>query len=164
MSIDLRNGLPDALNSIRTRPLFAMKLDVSKIQIVGATPGAFRRVGVVAGGRFEGERLSGTIVDGGSDWQTVRSDGSTTLDVRLVLRTSDDALIGMTYRGLRHGPADVLARIDKGETVEPESYYFRIAPLFETAAPAYDWLNRVLAVGTGHRFADGPVYSVFEVL
>lgn len=164
MPIDLRNGLPDALSSIRTRPLFAMKLDVPKVQIVGATPGSFRRVGVVAGGQFEGERLSGTIIEGGSDWQTVRSDGSTTLDVRLVLRTSDDALVGMTYRGLRHGPADVLARIDKGENVEPESYYFRITPLFETAAPAYDWLNRVLAVGTGHRFADGPVYSVFEVL
>ena len=164
MPIDLRNGLPDALNSVRTRPLFAMKLDVQKVQIVGATPGPFRRVGVVAGGRFEGERLSGTIIEGGSDWQTVRSDGSTTLDVRLVLRTNDDALVGMTYRGLRHGPADVLARIDKGENVEPESYYFRISPVFETAAPAYDWLNRVLAVGIGHRFADGPVYSVFEVL
>jgi hypothetical protein len=164
MPIDLRNGLPDALNSVRTRPLFAMKLDVQKVQIVGPTPGPFRRVGVVAGGRFEGERLSGTIIEGGSDWQTVRSDGSTTLDVRLVLRTSDDALVGMTYRGLRHGPADVLARIDKGENVEPESYYFRINPLFETAVPAYDWLNRVLAVGIGHRFADGPVYSVFEVL
>jgi hypothetical protein len=164
MPIDLRNGLPDALNNLRTRPLFAMKLDVPMVQIVGATPGWFRKVGVIGGGRFEGERLSGTIVEGGSDWQTVRSDGSTTLDVRLVLKTQDDALIGMTYRGLRHGPADVLARIDKGETVAPESYYFRINAHFETAAPGYDWLNRVLAIGTGHRFADGPVYSVFEVL
>ena len=35
---------------------------------------------------------------------------------------------------------------------------------FETAHPAYDWLNRCLAVGCGFRRADGPVYSVFEVL
>lgn len=27
----------------------------------------------------------------------------------------------------------------------------------------YDWLNRVVAIGTGLRRADGPVYSVFEV-
>jgi Protein of unknown function (DUF3237) len=40
----------------------------------------------------------------GSDWQNVRRDGSTTLDVRLVLKASDDALIGMTYRGIRQGP------------------------------------------------------------
>jgi Protein of unknown function (DUF3237) len=35
--------------------------------------------------------------------------------VRRVLKTSDDALIGMTYRGLRHGPADVMAQIEKGQ-------------------------------------------------
>ena len=32
-----------------------------------------------------------------------RPDGSTTLDVRIVLQTDDGATIGMTYRGLRHG-------------------------------------------------------------
>jgi Protein of unknown function (DUF3237) len=52
-------------------------------------------------------------------WQNVRSDGSTTLDVRLVLKTTDDALIGMTYRGIRHGAPDVIARLERGETVDP---------------------------------------------
>ena len=40
----------------------------------------------------------------------------------------------------------------------------RIASFFETAAPKYDWLNRLLAVGIGHRTADGPIYSLFELL
>ncbi len=102
-------------------------------------------------GVFEGERLSGVILDGGSDWQTVRPDSATTLDVRLVLKTQDDALITMTYRGFRYGPPDVMARLDGGEAVDPGSYYFRVAPLFETSAPKYDWLNRVIAVGLGHR-------------
>src|SRR5258705_12589306 len=101
MSTNLNDNLPEALKSLRTRPLFVMRLDVRKLQIVGATPGAYRRVGVVFGGSFEGERLSGEVLDGGSDWQTVRGDGATTLDVRLILRTSDDALISMTYRGIR---------------------------------------------------------------
>ena len=87
-----------------------------------------------------------------------------TLNVRLVLKTKDDALIGMTYRGVRHGPADVMERIEKGEAVDPTSYYFRINPLFETAAAKYDWINRIVAVGIGHRRTDGPIYSVFEVL
>ena len=163
MTTDL-NDLPESMKNVRTKPMFAMRLDVRPLLIVGATPGAYRRVGVVTGGSFEGERLSGAVLDGSSDWQTVRNDGSTTLNVRLVLKTEDGALIGMTYQGLRHGPADIIARIEKGEVVDPASYYFRINPLFETEAAKYDWINRVIAVGIGHRFADGPVYSVFEVL
>jgi hypothetical protein len=155
--------LPDALVTVKTRPLFLMRLS-SRLQVIGPTPGCIRRISAVSGGVFEGERLSGQVLDGGDDWQTVRSDGSVTLDVRVVLKTDDEALISMAYRGIRHGPADVLARIDRGEAVDPASYYFRVAPTFETAAPKYDWLNRIFAVGTGHRAPDGPIYSLFELL
>jgi hypothetical protein len=158
------DDLPEVLRNVRTRPLFVMQLNVRPLVVVGATPGVNRRIGLVPGGSFEGGRLSGQVLDGGSDWQAIRSDGGTTLDVRLVLKTHDDAMIAMTYRGVRHGPADVISRLERGETVDPASYYFRITPMFETAAGAYDWLNRILAVGIGHRPPDGPVYSVFEVL
>jgi Protein of unknown function (DUF3237) len=158
------DSLPEVLKNVRTRPLFVMHLNVQPLVIVGATPGVNRRIGLVSGGTFEGDRLFGQIIDGGSDWQAVRSDGSTTLDVRLVMKTRDDAIIAMTYRGMRHGPPDVIERMQRGEAVDPASYYFRISPMFETGAAAYDWLNRVLAVGIGHRQPDGPVYSVFEVL
>ncbi len=164
MTKSLNENLPGVLTSVRTRPLLVMRLDVRKLLIVGATPGGYRRIGVVPGGAFEGERLSGDVLDGGSDWQSVRSDGSTALDVRLVLRTRNEALITMTYKGVRHGPADVLDRIEKGEVVDPSSYYFRINPLFETAAPEYSWINRIVAIGVGRRQADGPIYSILEVL
>jgi hypothetical protein len=164
MATSLRDGLPDILRQVRTTPLFVVRLDVRPLQVVGATPGAYRRVGVVPSGVFEGERLSGRVLEGGADWQNVRSDGSIALDVRLVLKTFDDALIGMTYHGIRHGAPDVIARVERGEAVDPGDYYFRIAPLFETAATQYAWLNNVVAIGIGHRRADGPVYSIFEVL
>jgi len=80
------------------------------------------------------------------------------------LRTEDGQLIGMTYRGFRHGPAAVIARLNRGEAVDPGEYYFRIAPFFETASERYGWLNRIVAVGLGHRLPEGPVYRVFEVL
>lgn len=163
MATSLNDNLPEVLKRVRTQPLFVMRLDVRKLLIVGTTPGAYRRIGVVPGGSFEGERLSGEVLDGGSDWQTVRNDGATTSNVRLVLKTKD-ALICMTYHGVRHGPPDVVERIEKGEVVDPTSYYFRINPLFETAAAKYDWINRVVGVGLGHRSPDGPIYSVFEVL
>src|SRR6202140_4988996 len=161
---NLNDNLPEVLRTLGTQPLFVMRLDVRKLQIVGATPGGYRRIGVVPGGSFEGERLSGEVLDGGNDWQTVRSDGATTLDGRLVLKTKDEALIAMTYRGIRHGPPDVVARIEKGEAVDPASYYFRINPLFETANANYGWLNRVVGVGIGHRGSGWPIYSIFEVL
>lgn len=164
MTPTLSETLPDHLRQIRTRPLFVMRLEVKPIVVVGQTPGGVRRMGPVPGGIFEGERLSGILEDGGNDWQAVHTDGAISIDARLILRTSDDALIAMSYRGIRHGPPDILTRIDHGEVVDPSSYYFRVSPTFETAAPRYDWINRVLAVGIGHRLPGGPVYSIFEIL
>ena len=100
------------------------------MQPIGATPNGNRRVGLVAGGKFEGPKLKGTVLPGGADWIIGRPDGSTTLDVRIVLETDDGAAIGMTYRGMRHGPAAVMERVNKGEFVDPAEYYFRTAVAF----------------------------------
>ena len=160
----LFDALPDGLKTIRTRPLMTMKLAVRPMLVIGPTPLTARRVGVVFGGQFDGERLSGEVMDGGSDWQSVRQDGATLLDVRLTLKTGDGALIGMTYRGIRQGPPDIIMRLERGEPVDPDGYYFRINPMFETASGKHAWLNDILAIGIGHRLADGPVYNLFEVL
>ena len=149
---------------LRTAHLFTLTLEVAGMQPVGATPAGDRRVGLVAGGRFQGARLSGTVLPGGADWIMLRPDGATTLDVRLVLQTDDGAAIGMTYRGMRHGPPEIMDRVARGEAVPPGSYYFRTVVAFETGAPRYAWLNRIVAVGTGERPPSGPVYDVFEVL
>jgi Protein of unknown function (DUF3237) len=161
MAAKLSDGLPEVLASVRTRPLFIMRLDVLPYQIIGGPDGAFRRVGVVPGGIFEGERLSGRVL-GGSDWQTVRDDGSMLLDVKLVLETADGALIAMTYKGIRQGPAEVIERVNKGEDVDPATYYFRTNPMFETAS-SYSWINGILAIGAGYRTPAGVIYSLFEV-
>ena len=152
------------MSEIRTAHLMTLKLSVAGAQPVGATPLGGRRIGLVSGGNFAGPRLSGTVLPGGADWILVRGDGATTLDVRIVLETTDKATIGMTYRGLRHGPAEMMAKLDRGEPVDPAQIYFRTVVAFETASPRYDWLNRIIAIGTGHRPPEGPVYDVFEVL
>ena len=66
MSTGLNDHLPEALQSLRSRPLFTMRLAVRPLVIVGKTPGAERRIGFVSGGEFEGERMSGEVIDGGS--------------------------------------------------------------------------------------------------
>jgi len=160
----LEDSVPPTLREVHTRPLFVMRLSVRPYQLIGSTPGVNRRVGVVPGGVFAGERLSGEVLEGGNDWQSLRNDAATTLDVRLVLKTRDSALIGISYRGIRHGAADVMSRVDKGEPVDPSQYYFRTQAQFETSAPTYDWLNRILAIGIGYRTNQEVVYSLFEVL
>lgn len=156
--------LPEALQTLRTRPLFTLQVAVDPPYTPGGPAGAETRIGDIPGGRFEGERLSGTVLPGGSDWQTLRGDGSVLLDARIVLRTADEALIAMSYTGFRHGPAEVMAQLARGEEVDPAAYYFRILPRFSTSVPAYAWLNGIAAAGIGHRLPSGPVYSVFEIL
>src|SRR3954471_15193890 len=136
----LADMLPAEMKQLRSKPLFAFQLGVAKPSIIGATPWCDRRVGEITGGTFEGEKLKGKILTGGSDWQTVRTDGAWTLNVRLVMETDDGALLGMTYQGMRHGPAEVMDKIARGETVSPLDYYLRAAPFFETSSEKYGWL------------------------
>lgn len=152
-----------ALGDLRARPLFVMKVGVNHIHKIGGPAGIDRRVGEMSSGRFAGGRLSGDVLTGGADWQIARADGAVLLDARVVLRTDDGAEIAMDYSGIRSGPADVIARLGRGEPVDPADYYFRIAPRFSTSDPRYEWLNRILAVGIGHRLPEGPVYSIFEI-
>lgn len=164
MTDSLAAVLPKEMATLRTKPLFIFQIAVKPPSIVGQTPGYHRQIGEITGGVFEGERLRGKFLSGGSDWQSMRSDACMTLNVRMVMETDDGHLIGMTYQGMRHGPKEVMERIARGEAVSPADYYLRIAPLFETSSDKYGWLNRTMAVGTGHRLPTGPIYQVFEIL
>jgi hypothetical protein len=157
--------LPQEMTELRVKPLFTLLLEVQPAINVGKTPGVDRRIGIITGGRFEGEHLEGTVLSGGSDWQTIRpGDGAWLLNVRIVLKTADGDIIGMTYPGIRHGPQDVLDRIARGEVVKATDYYLRIAASFETSSQKYGWLNSIICVGMGHRLPEGPIYQMFEVL
>jgi Protein of unknown function (DUF3237) len=150
---------------IQSRPVFQLTLNVPKIEDLGATPYGMRKIATVASGSFVGDRLRGTVMASpGGDWLLLRNDGVLCLDVRMTLQTDDGALIYMHYNGMRHGPADVLDRLAKGEAVDPALYYMRAVPVFETASVKYAWLNRAVFVATGRRVAAGPIYDVHEVL
>ena len=105
---------------IQTRPLFELRLQVPQIVDLGDTPLGRRRIATVTGGEFQGERLRGSVAGTpGGDWLLLRPDGVLGLDVRLTLETDDGQLVYMTYRGVRHGPAEVMARLNRGEAVDP---------------------------------------------
>lgn len=145
--------------------LFEIELTVDAPRDVGETPRGARRIVAVTGGRFEGPQLRGTVEPApGGDWLLTRADGVTELDVRVTLRTDDGAAIYMTYRGVRDAAPEIAARLAAGEVVDPSSYYFRTAPVFETASEKYTWLNRILAIGVGDRRPTGPMYRVYRIL
>ena len=150
---------------IQTRNLFSIKLSVPSIIDLGQTPMGGRKIAQVSGGEFTGDRMKGTVVPApGGDWLLLRSDQVLTLDVRLTLLTDDGEYIYMSYRGIRHGPKEVMDQLNKGEAVDPALYYFRMTPIFETSSTRYAWINRIIGIGSGRRESSGPIYEVYEVL
>jgi len=150
---------------MNTRLLMTLRVTVAPPQSIGAVPHGTRRTAPLTGGEFEGPRLRGVVLPGASgDWLLLRADGVLELDLRATLRTDDGALISMKSFGLRHGPPDVMAAMARGEPVDPATYYFRTTPRFETAHPAYAFLNHLVTVASGDRRPEGPIYTIHEVL
>jgi len=133
----------------------------------GRTPLGERRVIGIAGGRFAGPALTGTVLPGGADWQIVQPDGTAVIDTRYTLRTDDGALLSVATSGYRHGPPEVLARLRAGEPVDPAEYYFRVRVQFEvstaTGTARYHWLNRTLVIASARRDAAAVSYDAFAV-
>jgi uncharacterized protein DUF3237 len=143
--------------------LYTSRIDIAAPLEIGKAAYGQRRVINITGGAFAGPRLSGRILPGGADWQVIRHDGIAELDARYTLETADGALIYIRNWGLRHGPPGVIARLGAGETVDPGEYYFRTTPVFETGAPAYAWLNGIIAVAVGERRANAVIITAYEV-
>jgi hypothetical protein len=152
---------------IKTEFLFTIALDF-EVSILGDTPYGVRRIARLRTGRFDGPRLKGTVLLGGAGWMLMRRDGVLEIEVRVVLETDDKQQIYMNWKGLRHGPKEVIDRLNRGESVDPQSYYFRATPYFETGSEKYTWMNRICSIATGSASgslaASTRILDVFQVL
>jgi hypothetical protein len=151
---------------VKTELLFDMVVDLQPRLNIGPGPIGHRVLFGSNGGSFVGPKLRGEVLPGGGDWALFRADGAMTLDVRLTLRTHDDALVYMSYGGRWITPPELRARMADAATrheVDPASYYFRTNPLFETGAKSYAWLNDVVCVGQGYLIEGGIAYRVSTV-
>jgi hypothetical protein len=148
---------PDPSEPVLRPPVPALELfaratvAVSPPYDVGRVLLGERRVVPIEGGRIEGDRLNGEILPGGADWQIVCADGTALLEARYLIRTHDGAIITVRNAGVRHGPAEVLEALGRGEAADPSTYYFRATPSFEASDERYAWLNRIVAVASGAR-------------
>jgi hypothetical protein len=123
-----------------------------------------RRIVPLTGGTFTGAAISGTLVPGASaDWQIVLPDGTALGDIRYTLQTDDGRLLYVRSRSVRHGSAEVLGRLGRGEPVDASEYTFRASTRIETAAPGLDWLNKGVFISVGGRRAGGVIYETYLV-
>jgi hypothetical protein len=143
--------------------LMAISAEVGELVNMGAAPFGERRVVYITGGAFAGPLLRGDVM-AGADWQVARRDGALELDARYALREARGGLVQVISQGLRHGPPEVLARLARGEEVDPASYFFRTFMRFETGAAELAFLNTTLAVATAVRHARRVELRCFKVL
>lgn len=127
--------------------LFTITATTSMSGIIANGPTGTRVIVDASSGTFEGPKLKGTVHGPGGDWVTVRADGSMLLDVRLLLKTDDGADILMEYKGVG---------LDGGK-------HITTAPMFQTGAEQYAWLNIVQAVARGATDGGAVTYDVYAV-
>jgi len=140
-----------------------LRIEVTGSYMLGASPLGQRRLDRLEKGHFRGPKVQAEIV-AGMDLLLGGADGAMRPDVRLVLQLDDGETLLTVYRGVRHGPPEVMQRIAKGEPVAAHEYYLRTGIVFETSSAKYGWLNRIVGVGVGRREPTAAVYDVFEIL
>ena len=149
---------PQLTRAYRLEATLGVPLDV------GDVSQGFRRIVPLTDGTFTGPKLSGTLVPGVSaDWQTVQPDGTAIGDIRYTLRTNDGALLFVQSRSVRHGNPEVLARLARGDEVDPREYTFRAATQIEVASPDLDWLNKGFFISVGARRPGKVIYDSYLV-
>jgi hypothetical protein len=118
----------------------------------------------LTGGRFSGLELNGELIGGTSaDWQIVLPDGAALGDIRYMLKTDGGALLYVRFQSVRHGSAEVLARLARGDYVDASECTFRAWTEIETAATELDWLNKRIFIAVGGRLAGGVTYETYLV-
>lgn len=138
-------------------------VELDPIREMGSGRGGQRRIIPIVGGRVVGENINGKILCLGADWQTIWANGVAELDTRYAIETDDGATLEIKNYGYRHGPAEVIAALAKGEDVPVDQYYMRTHALLETGSEAYSWVNKTLFVGTGARKSGQVVISLFAI-
>jgi Protein of unknown function (DUF3237) len=148
----------------RLTSIYRLEAAVGQPLDLGETPQGHRRIVPLTGGAFVGPDLRGKLLPGASaDWQTVLPDGTALGDIRYTLQTDVGDLLYVQSRGVRHGSAEVLARLGRGEDVDASEYTFRTSTQIEATAPDLDWLNKGIFISVGGRQPGVVIYETYLV-
>src|SRR5436305_13174633 len=115
---DLGSSRPIAfqLPDPHLRPVYRLEATLGEPVELGDTAAGHRRIVPLTGGTFTGPALIGKLLGGASaDWQTVLPDGTALGDIRYTLQTEQGDVLYVQSRSVRHGSAEVLDRLARGE-------------------------------------------------
>ena len=143
--------------------VFTLRAQLGAPIVLGRFGEGVRRIIPVAGGTFEGPEIQGRILPAGADYQLIHADGFTEIDARYALETDQGETIWVRNTGMRHGPPELIAKLNAGQPVDQSQIYFRTAPVFDTASPRLEWMRRSLFVCVGERYPNEVVIRFYLV-
>ena len=153
-----------ALQPPALRHFADLTVEVGKPVEVGAVGHGTRRVIAITGGTCIARDWTARVLPGGADFQLIVNERMARLEARYVLETDAGDRICVQNDALRTAAPEVMARLIRGEPVEPGDVYFRCVPRFEASAPSLAWLMERVFLGTGLRRPSEVVMRFFEVL
>ncbi len=134
--------------------------------LMGLGTRGLRRIIPITGGIVTGQ-LQGTVLPGGADFQRVPNDTTADLDARYMLALEGEYAgehVFVMNRALRRANAEDVARLLKGEPVDPARVYFRCTPVFEVSTPRLQWMTENIFVGCGARAPNGVSITFYKLL
>lgn len=140
-----------------------LRVQVGVPQVLGQSARGLRRVVPITGGEASGHGWRARVLPGGSDFQLIVSDTLSELDARYGLETDAGDLIYVQNHAVRSAAPEVMAKLLRGEAVDPAEVYFRCNPRFETSSAALRWINERMFVGAGVRHPAEVVMRFFAL-
>ncbi len=144
-------------------PVFSAHITLAAPIESGRIDGKRKRFIAITGGTVSGPMLSGEVLPGGGDWQSIHDDGLVELDARYTLKSNDGTIIGISNPGIRVASPEITKRLAAGEDVDPSLYYFRTTPRFDVVDGPYAWLRRSIFIGYGIRKPDHVIVEFFQL-
>jgi hypothetical protein len=141
-----------------------LQVEVGVPQVLSTGPRGMRRLVPITGGTAKGNGWTARVLPGGTDFQLIVSDTLSELDARYGLETDAGDLIYVQNHAVRAAPAKVMAKLLRGEPVNPAQIYFRCSPRMETASPALKWIGERMFVGVGVRHPAQVVMRFFTLV
>ncbi|NTW71764.1 MAG: DUF3237 domain-containing protein [Eubacteriaceae bacterium] len=153
------------IKEIGYEEVFSIKVTVDKPIVVGQDEIVGRRQLIpILSGEVTGKDFNGKVLPGGVDSQIIRPDGRCELSARYAIQLDDGAGIYIENNGIRTVPPEYVADVKAGKFIDPELYYFRTVPTFETYSEKYQWLMNSVFVCSATRLPEHVLIKFYKVV
>ena len=89
---------------LQTRYVFTITAEIAEVISADETGYGVRRIIPVIGGEVRGEGVNGKVLNGGADFQIIRSNELIDLEAKYAFETDDGAVVYVENKGIRFGP------------------------------------------------------------